>query len=413
MYRTPLFPSVVIVLHMITAAIWPEESFVASWQIFWAAVSGRFPKLSGQSPSRGNVSKARNRLPFKLWQNLFERISLLGQQFSRRYDQWKGHRVVLLDGTCLSMPDMPDLIDEFGTNNSRYGLGKYPLTQMVALSLCNTMTILNYNLGRYNQSEISLAWPLLEKLSEGDLLIADRHFAAAHYYARFYDLGIEFLTRIHQNRKISHIKRLTEYGPGDFVGWMKINPVYRKKDDTLPAKVMVRFTQTVVYIRGKRKAIWLVSSLLDNKLYSGCEIAELYGKRWRIETLFREMKVNFSAGVLRSRSAEGKKKEIAARLIAVNVLRIIMLEAALESGVDPIRISFVGAVRTVLAFAPALSIEPVWKLPSIYKAMLKQIASQVVPERPGRNEPRAVRREPKHYPSLKTTRKQWRKNYAA
>ena len=160
-YRNRQLSPVVIVLHMITAAIWPEESFVASWQIFWAAVSGRFPKLSGQSPSRGNVSKARNRLPFKLWQNLFERISLLGQQFSRRYDQWKGHRVVLLDGTCLSMPDTPDLVNEFGTNNGWHGRGKYPLTRMVALSLCNTMTILSYNIGRYNQSEISLTWPLL------------------------------------------------------------------------------------------------------------------------------------------------------------------------------------------------------------------------------------------------------------
>ena len=123
--------------------------------------------------------------------------------------------------------------------------------------------------------------------------------------------------------------------------------------------------------------------------------------------------MNFSAAVLRSCSVDAVRKEVAARLIAIDVLRIIMLEAAMENGVDPIRISFVGAVRAVLAFAPALALEPVWKLPSIYRAMLKQIASQVVPERPSRNEPRAVRREPKHYPSLKTTRKQWRKNYAA
>ena len=412
-YRNRLLSPIVTVLHMVTAAIWPEESFVASWQAFWSAVASKFPKLSGKSPSRASVSKARNRLPLNLWNYLFEQISLLGQKNSRRCDSWNGLRVVLLDGTCLSMSDTPELFDEFGTNNGRHGRGKYPLMRMVALSLCNTMTIINYNLGRYDQSEISLAWPLLEKLSKGDILVADRHFAAAHYYSRYYDIGIDFLTRTHQNLKMSKIKRVWQYSHNDFVGWMKINPIYRRKDESLPAKIMVRFTQTVVRIRGKRKTIWLVSSLLNDGLYSGSEIAKLYAKRWRIETLFREVKVNFSAGVLRSQSVDGVKKEVAARLIAVDILRIIMLEAAQKNGIDPIRISFVGAVRTVLAFAPALAIEPVWKLASIYEAMLIQIASQIVAERPGRNEPRAVRREPKHYPSLKTTRKQWKKNYAA
>jgi len=90
-----------------------------------------------------------------------------------------------------------------------------------------------------------------------------------------------------------------------------------------------------------------------------------------------------------------------------------MLEAAIESGVDPIRISFAHAVRTIISFAPALSSEPLWKLLEIYEAMLKEIASQLVPERPGRNEPRMVTRERKHYPKLKVTRYQWRKRNAA
>ena len=254
-YRERQLSPIVTVLHMITAAIWPEESFVAGWQTFWVAVASKFPQLSGKSPSRGSVSKARNRLPLELWQYLFMQVSLLAQQLSRCCDQWNGHRVVLLDDTCLSMPDRPGLVDAFGTNNGQHGRGKYPLAKMVALSLCNTMTILDYNLGRYDQSEISLAWPLIKKLSRGDIVIADRHFAAAHYYAKFYDLGIEFLTRIHQNRKLSHITRLYEYSRNDFIGWMKINPVYRRKDETLPVKIRVRFTQVAVSIRGKRKTI--------------------------------------------------------------------------------------------------------------------------------------------------------------
>jgi hypothetical protein len=92
---------------------------------------------------------------------------------------------------------------------------------------------------------------------------------------------------------------------------------------------------------------------------------------------------------------------------------MIIIEAAIEKGVDPLRISFAHAVRAILIFAPVFTREPIWKLPQIYKAMLVEIGTNLVPERPGRNEPRAVTRERKHYPKLRTTREQWRRAYAA
>ena len=112
-------------------------------------------------------------------------------------------------------------------------------------------------------------------------------------------------------------------------------------------------------------------------------------------------------------SPDGIRKEIAARLIAVNIVRMIMIEAATKGDVDPVRISFVHAVRAILNFAPALACEPIWRLPQIYKAMLVEIGTHLVPERPGRKEPRAVTRERKHYPKLRSTREQWRKKNAA
>ncbi len=108
---------------------------------------------------------------------------------------------------------------------------------------------------------------------------------------------------------------------------------------------------------GKRQTVWFVTSLLDKKAYPAIDV--------------------------------------------------VALEAAIFSGeVDPIRISFVHTVRAVLSFSPAFSFEPIGKLPKIYEAMLIEIVSNLVAKRPGRNESRAVRREPKHYPSLKTTRAQ-------
>jgi len=412
-YRERKITPIVTVLHMIMAAIWPEDSFNASWQVLWASLVSRFTDLNGQSPSRGKVSQARARLPLGLWRFLFEWICQKVQELSQAFDKWKGHRVVLLDGTCVSMSDNPELFKEFGKPTGYHGKCKYPLARLVTLCIANTMTVLDYAMGRYNQDENTLAQPLLKNLQKGDLLLADRHFAAAHFYWYYKSIGLEFLTKAHQRLKISRIKRIKSYSQNDFVGWLKINKNYRRKNPKLPAKIMVRFIKTTVRSRGERKVVWLVTSLLDNKLYPADEIAALYGKRWRIETLFREVKINLSADVLRSLSPDGIRKEVAARLISVNIVRMIMLEAAIDNDVDPIRISFVYAVRAIVMFAPALATEPIWKLPQIYKAMLAEIAAHLVPERPGRNEPRAVTRERKHYPKLKTTREVWRNSYAA
>lgn len=412
-YRNRILCPVVTVLHMILAAIWPEESFNAGWQVLWTAASSRFHELKGKSPSRASVSKARARLPLVLWDKLFACLSQKAQEMAEDFAYWRGHRIVLLDGTCVSMADKPDLFKTFGINTGYHGKGRYPLARIATLCMANTMTVISYALGRYDQSETALAFSILNTLKKGDLVVADRYFAAAHFYHYYTSLGLEFLTRAHQRLKISRIKPVYSYSRYDFLGWLKINKNYREKDACLAEKILVRFIRVTVRIRGKRRVIWLVTSLLDDKRYPAAEVVELYGRRWRIETLFRELKVRLSADVLRSQSSDGVRKEVAARFVALNIVHTIMLESALRYNVDPTRISFVHAVRAILMFSPALACEVIFKLPKIYDAMLLEIASQIVPQRPGRNEPRAVRRDRKHYPALRVTRAEWRKQYAA
>jgi len=86
-YRQRKITPIVTVLHMIMAAIWPEDSFNASWQVLWATLVSWFPNLSGESPSRGRVSQARARLPLKLWRFLFEWICQKAQELSEQFDK--------------------------------------------------------------------------------------------------------------------------------------------------------------------------------------------------------------------------------------------------------------------------------------------------------------------------------------
>jgi len=99
-YRRRIITPTVTILHMILAAIWPEESLAAGWQVLWASFSSRFSNDAGKSPSLGSVAKARYRLPLELWENLFEWVSQQSQRFSQSFDKWRGHRLILLDGTC-------------------------------------------------------------------------------------------------------------------------------------------------------------------------------------------------------------------------------------------------------------------------------------------------------------------------
>jgi putative transposase len=412
-WRDRVLSPAVTVLHMLLAAIWPEESFNASWQVQWAAVAGRHPELAGKSPPRGSVTKARKRLPLAVWEKLFAYISETAQAWSETFAYWRGHRVVLLDGTCVSMPAEPALFKAFGVNTGYHGKGRYPLARVATLCLAGTMTMIAYALGGYRDSEWTLALSILDTLRKGDLLVADRYFAAAHYYWRYQSLGLEFLTRTHQRLIVSRIKRVQSYSRNDFLGWLTINKQYRKKDRTLPEHLLVRFVQATVRIRGKRQVIWLATSLLDAKEYPAAEIVQLYGRRWRIETAFEQLKVRLSADVLRSHSPDGVRKEFAARCIALNLVHAILVEAASIHQVDPMRISFAHAVRAILIFSSALAWEPLLRLPQIYRALISEIAHHLVPERPGRIEPRAIRREHKHYPALKETRAEWRERHAA
>lgn len=413
-FRKRKITPVVTVLHMILSAIWPEESFNACWQVLWDTFASWFPEFKGQSPSRRRVSEARGRLPLRLWRALFQKVAQQAQARSKGYDAWHGHRVVLADGTCLSMLRTPELVETFGVNTGHHGRGRYPLARLVTLCLAGTMTILDYAIGRYRQGEWSLLSSILGALRRGDLLIADRHFAAAPYYVRYQREGVEFLTRAHQRLKISKVKHVIRYDAHDFIGRLKINKLYRRRDPSLPTHIDVRFLKAVLRVRGRRQVVWFVTSLLDPKCYPADEIIALYACRWRIETLFREVKITLSADVLRSQSPDGIRKEIVARLTALNVVRTLMLEAATEAEIeDPLRISFVHAVRAILSFSPALGHAPLAHVPFIYQALLVEIASHLNPDRPGRLEPRAIRRERHHYPSLRITRAQWKARHHA
>jgi len=414
-FRKRKLTPILTVVHMVLAAIWPEESLQASADLTWDSIAAACPKSPTKQPSRGSFCKARNRLPLAVWTHLHHAIASAVNTLSAPWSCWRGHRVVLVDGTCLSMSDVPELHEAFGRQSGRYGESRYPLMRMVAVSLAATMTVLDYAFGSYRTDETALLRRLFDSLDEGDLLVADRHFAGANLYCEYQRAGLEFLTKAHQRLNIGRLKVVEWLGENDFVARMTVNKTYRRKDPSLPAFIEVRLVGAKVVGREspRPKPIWLVTSLLDAMAYPAAEIVELYGRRWGIETLFRQLKINLHADVLRSQTVDGVQKELAARIIALNCVHGLILQAAKTHDVDPMRVSFTGAVRAILTFSPHFATAPPWKLPILQQALLQRIAHHIVPYRPGRIEPRAVTRERKHYPRFKTTRTLWKTQWQA
>jgi IS4 transposase len=411
-YRNRFITPAVTVLHMILAAIWPEESFNAAWQLSWASFVANCPSMAGKSPSRGTVSNGRKRMPLQAWHKISAWLSEQGQAYSDKLDRWHGHRVVAVDGTCMTVANTKELCDTFGLSKGSTGPRLYPLVRMVCLSIVETMVVINYRIGNYRTDENTLLKPMLKTLRKGDILLGDRHFAGSNLYWSYMENGLEYLTWVHQRLKVSRLKKVWSYGENDFVARLNISDVYKRRNPEMPKYILARFIHVEARVRGKHKHIWLVTSLLDDKYPAG-EIAGLYLKRWRIETLFRQFKNELSADILRSKSSDAIYKEVAARICAVNIVSTIMMEAAIANDVDVMRISFIHTIRAIIAFAPTLATGSVRQKSKIYDAMLCEVASHLVPPRPGRLEPRRLAHDPRNYLKLTTTRAQWRNQNAA
>jgi len=153
-------------------------------------------------------------------------------------------------------------------------------------------------------------------------------------------------------------------------------------------------------------SFYIVTTLLDAEEYSASDIAEVYFQRWDVELFFRDIKTTMGMDILRCKTPEMVSKEILMHLIAYNCIRRLMLEAAEAKGVTLRRISFKGSVQALRQWEPHLNQEKMNRDDRIrlLRLLTDSIAENIAPDRPGRNEPRAVKRRPKNYQLLNKPR---------
>lgn len=371
-------------------------------------------------PETGPYCKARKRLPECLVSRLARETGL---KLHRRHPSGAllgGRNVKVVDGTTCSMPDTPGNQKEWPQpGTQKPGLG-FPLVRLVAVMSLNCAAVLDVATGPYKgkqTGETALFRTLLKSMEKGDVLLADRYYASFWMIALLLAIGVDSLFRQHQLRRIDfrggrrlgrddHV--ITLKRPAQRPDWMD-----KAAYERMPENLTVRELRLQVTQRGFRvRTLVLVTTLLDAQLYDKQELGRAFRFRWHVELDIRAIKQTMNMSVLRCKTPAMVRKEIWMHLLAYNLVRTLMNQAAEQEGIEPREVSFAGAVQTVNAFAPALELAAEGDRPALLKVLLRAIARHRVGDRPNRYEPRAVKRRAKPIALLTVPRKKAKRRLA-
>ena len=354
---------------------------------------------SANSINTGPYCKARQRLPLtQMSQAMATTGSRLHQQSPLAW-LWHGLNVVLADGTTVLMPDTPKNQAVFPQqSNQKPGLG-FPIVRLLALISLATGAIIDYRHGPYQgkgTGESSLFSQMLSSLLTGDLLLADRYYCTFAIIALLQAKGIPVLFPLHANKKADFRLGSKLDDKDHLVEWKKPQrkPVWMPHQDyaDLPEVISVREFRV--------KDVVYVTTLLNAKQFHKQELANLYKERWKIELDFLAIKTHMGMEMLRCKTPEMVQKEIAVHLLAYNIIRGDLAQAAIMHDKILRLLSFRSTVQLVCQAAKQLVVLTGKRLTHALLALMKAMASNAIGLQKRKNQPRAIKRRPKPFALL-------------
>jgi hypothetical protein len=369
--------------------------------------------VRGQKPCSGRSGaycQARKRLPEAFFSEAALRTGRALDAGADKRWLWQGRRVRVYDGSSVTMPDTP-------ANQAAYpqpvaqkpGLG-FPLARVGAVFSLACGAVVGLGTCRYagkGQSDLGLLRRLLSVFRPGDVMLADRLMCAWTEMVMLHQRGVDSVCRFNSHRR-ADFRRGKRLGRGDHVVvWPKPpkpRTIDREAYAALPDSLTVRECRVRVEQPGFRtRALVLATTLLDADEYTTDDLAQLYRARWNAELDLRSLKQTLQMDVLRCKRPELVRKELWAHILAYNLIRTVMAQAATTHGVEPRSVSFKGAAQTMEAFQPVLALrgeeDAVFRR-EVHAQLLAMIAGHRVGNRPDRYEPRRRKRRPKPYDRL-------------
>jgi len=415
-YRERLFSPMVTVWAFLSQLLDQDNTCAnaVSRIIAWLASEGQ--PLPSPDPSA--YCQARQRLPEGLLRRL---LCTVGDQLQAQVSdpqRWRGHRVLLVDGSTTLLPDTPENQAVYPQHpNQTPGCG-FPLARFVALFSLHSGAVHDVQIGSWHTHELTLARPLYVHLQPGDVLMGDSLFCTYAEVALLQGEGVEGVFHMHGARTVD-FRRGQKLGKDDhLVEWCKPRScphgMAPEQFAQLPEHLRMREVRYPVSQKGFRpKKITLATTFLDPVAYPKEQLAALFARRWEAALDLRCIKTTLGMERLTTPTPEMARKELIAHLLAYNLIRAVMWQAGEQCGVDPLRLSLQDSLRHLRHFLPELAHAPPRKRQRLYALLLFTIARKVVPKRTNRNEPRVRKRRPKPFPLMKKPRQILRRKLAA
>ena len=354
--------------------------------------------LSVQSVRTGAYCKARSRLPVAMVTGLAHTIGGLVSARAKPGWRWRGRHVKLVDGTGISMPDTPENQACYPQPSSQAeGVG-FPLARVVGVICLATGAVIDAAIGPHagkGSSELGLLRTLGTAFSAGDVMLADAFYCNYFLIATLRAAGVDVL--FEQNgARITDFRRGQSLGTRDhLVCWPK--PAARPEWMTPEQYAGLPDELTVREVKAGHQV--LVTTMLDHRKVSKGDLSALYARRWNVELDLRNLKTTTGMDILSCQTPQMNEKQLWVHLLAYNVIRLLMAQAASNAGVDPRQLSFKHTVQLWTEWVSrALSAT------QDCGRLFTLIAQCRVGNRPGRIEPRTRKRRPKPYPWLKMAR---------
>lgn len=387
----------------------------ASCQAAVARVVSYYQQAGQEPPTAdtGDYCKARAKLSAAALCDLSREVA--GELEDAAEESWlfKGQHAKLIDGFTFTMPDTPKNQAEYPqAKTQKPGVG-LPIARVVTILSLATACVLDAAIGPYSGKETgesALLRSLLGSLAAGDIAVFDRYCCSFLMIALMLTQGTQVCARLHHRRQCDFRrgKRLGKYD--HLIDW-KRPPRPQWMDEAtyerIPQTLTLREMRYHVVERGRRtKVITVVTTLTDADAYTKEDIAQLYGFRWNAELDIRSIKDSLNLGHVRCKSPEMVRCELWTTLLGYNLIRTTAAAAALLHHKQPRQISFTSTCQYVLGSWMLLSccLIDAQHLPAYCLALLSHIATCEVANRPGRLEPRVLKRRKHGYQLMQKPR---------
>jgi hypothetical protein len=356
----------------------------------------------------GGYCRARKRLDENLLHRLMRLVGLSVQEKATEDFLWCGRQVKIVDGATVSMPDTPENQKEY-PQHSRQAKGcGFPIVRIVVFFSLATGAVMDLVFSSLHVGENILFRQLWSQSTSGDILLGDRGFFSYANIASLLAKGVDTVLRVAKSGKVKFEKE-KQLGPNDqIVTWKRPQscPKGMSKEEfkSLPESLRLRLVHICIDIPGFRtKEIFLVTTLLDPVAYPLVKLAELYRARWQCELNLRDLKTSMQMEIVNGKTPEMVRKEIYAHILAYNLVRSLMWNAATSYKLPPLRLSLKGAIQHLTVFAPLISTASSPVAQSLSLCLLRALVD-TLPNRPNRIEPRRKKRRPKSYGWLQQPR---------